>query len=70
MYMCESVCVRGWIAKERISSSASLDGIRLFGRSFFVWSSCLNRQRNLLHEPSQRLETESSGGKGPRTLAS
>ena len=34
MYVWVSMCVRGWVAKERILSSASLDGVRLIGRSF------------------------------------
>ena len=29
MYVFESVCVSGWVAKERILSSASLTGIRV-----------------------------------------
>ena len=29
MYVCESVCIRGWVAKEGILSSASLTGIRV-----------------------------------------
>ena len=31
VYVWVSVCVHGWVAKERISSSASLDGVRLSG---------------------------------------
>ena len=36
MYVCGSVCVRGWEAKEGILSSTSLDGIKFSEGSFCV----------------------------------
>ena len=42
-----STCVCGWVAKEWILSSASLDGVRLSGRFSFVYFVLKTNQRTV-----------------------